>query len=79
MNEEKTVSEQELDKVSGGTDGDAGDFEAAWAAYTATHCGNCGINYYDREQLCEYGKLKAAETYAATGEVRCGAIHIPCA
>lgn len=86
MNKEKTVSEQELDKVAGGTGGNDNGFEAAWAEYTRTHCDRCaqdrGHKEYEHSgptnMVCDGGKLSAAAEWPATGSVRCPAFIDPC-
>lgn len=75
MNEEKAISEQELDKVSGGAGFDS--FEAAWAAYTSTHCGKCAVQGV-RDPVCEYGRNLAAASWAQGQSVKCRAYIDPC-
>ncbi len=76
MNEEKKINEQELEQVSGGT-GDDNGFEAAWAEYTATHCGR-ECTAFSKDIMCNYGRAKAAEMYAAGKPVECPAWIGPC-
>lgn len=78
MNEERTINEQDLDKVTGGTGGGDNGFEAAWAEYAKTHCGyNCGVMGI-REMMCEYGKMRAAEEWTPGGPVKCPAFFGVC-
>lgn len=86
MNEEKKLNEKELENVSGGAAGAEG-FEAAWAAYTAEHCGRCyhrgrdHKEYYTGEVvdlLCEGGKASASEDWAAGMPIRCPGFREPC-
>ena len=71
MNEEKTLSEQELDKVAGGLGRNG--FEEAWADYERTHCKYCyhGIPGHKNEALCRPSKQSAAERWAPGQLVRC--------
>ena len=39
MNEDKSISEQELDRVAGGMGRDG--FEEVWADFERTHCSRC--------------------------------------
>lgn len=77
MNEEKILSEQELDQVSGGTGGSDNGFEAAWAEYAAKHCGgNCATN--EIISICPAEKAKAAEDWAAGRPIKCAGYMSVC-
>ena len=73
MNENRSISEQELDKITGGIGGDG--FEQAWAAYTG-HCARA--NYTCDGAVCEAAKLSAAADWAAGQTVRCEGFIDPC-
>ena len=81
MSEEKIINEQDLEKVAGGAGG--ADFEQAWAAYASTHCERCAQVKYkfpddDNMGLCDYGKMRAAEAWAAGQAIQCQAYIAPC-
>ena len=82
MSEEKIISEKDLEKVAGGAGG--ADFEQAWAAYASTHCGDrCGQLRYafpddQNRGLCDYGKMRAAEAWAAGQAIQFQAHIDPC-
>ena len=75
MNEEKTVSEQELDKVSGGTDGEDG-FEAAWDKFARTYCDDCAI--YDGGMICDAERRRVRAQWEAGQPLKCWAYMSNC-
>lgn len=71
MSEQAKLSEQELEKVTGGTAGDG--FEAAWAAYVSANCGDCIFVTTHKDTFCESEKLHAQQAYAAGQPIECKA------
>ncbi len=71
MSEQKNLNEQELEKVTGGTD--ASGFEQAWAAYVSANCGDCIFVTTEKDTFCVSEKIHAQQAYAAGQPVKCNA------
>ena len=70
MSEEKTINEQELEKVSGGINQDENDFNEKWSAFVTTHCGVCD-QHGNGTAKCDPGQELAHAAWAAGQEVKC--------
>ncbi len=70
MDEEKTVSGQELDKAAGGAGGNDGGFEAAWEEYAINHCCHCAM---PESSVCGCELRKARAAWAEGKPIECTA------
>ena len=71
MSEEKTLNEDALEKVTGGTADDS--FEQAWAAYASANCRDCMFVMEGKDTFCQSEKYYARQAHAAGQPIKCNA------